>query len=60
MMFVNDGLFRNYELMWAELRSELEERIDMKAIEDGKESDPKSFYLYTVLKMMDNIEYCDA
>ena len=52
-------MFHDYGLMWGELRSRLEDRVT-KDNRDEKEADPESYYLWRVLKMMDNIEYCDA
>lgn len=50
-------MFRDYGLMWGELRIRLEERFDVLE----KENDPeRMFEIHTVLKMMDNIEFCDA
>lgn len=49
-------MFRDYGIMWGELRSLLEERVE--GLE--KEGDPEVFGMYKVLKMMDNIEYCDS
>lgn len=45
--------------MWTKLRFMLCERITWDN-RDEKENDPESYWLYTVIKMMDNIEYGDA
>lgn len=52
-------MFRDYELMWRELRQQLKEQVNMENISE-KETDPESFYLYGVMKMMDGMEYCDV
>lgn len=51
-------MLRDYESMWGELRSQLKERVRMENISE-KEEDPESYYLYVVIKMMDNMEYFD-
>lgn len=49
-------MFLDYGIMWGELRSLLEERIEVLE----KEGDQDVFGMYKVLEMMDNIEYCDS
>ena len=49
---------RDYESLWGELRIRLKERVRKENISE-KEADPESFYLWGVLKMMDNMEYFD-
>ena len=51
-------MVRDYASMWRELRQRLKERVNMENISE-KETDPESFYLYVVMKMMDNMEYYD-
>lgn len=52
-------MLRDYESMWGELRSQLKERVRMENIIE-KEEDPESYYLWVVIKMMDNMEYFDV
>ena len=52
-------MLRDYESMWGELRSFLKERVRKENINE-KEADPESYYLWAVIKIMDNMEYHDA
>lgn len=52
-------MLRDYESMWDELRSRLKERVRKENISE-KEEDPESYYLWVVIKMMDNMEYFDV
>jgi hypothetical protein len=51
-------MLRDYESMWGELRRQLKERVRMENISE-KEEDPEAYYLWVVIKMMDNMEYFD-
>lgn len=52
-------MLRDYESMWDELRSRLKERVRKENISE-KEADPESYYLWGVIKMMDNMKYLDV